>query len=222
MVWEKDGYEGLFIVFEGVDGSGKGEQSRRLQRHIQDLSKYVDVLATHEPWKSNEIKRKLEQDRSSYSDGERMAELYVEDRVIHTKRLIRPMLNAGGIVLADRYKMSTCAYQWTQGIDLHKLIDLHQDRGLITPDLTILLDVEAEDAKVRRDVRGSKGEKFEKEEQFVKKLVEAYRSLGHMAQVDEKIFGRVVMIDASPSPEEVAKRVAEIFDPLYQKRFSPE
>ncbi len=219
--------EGLLIVFEGSDGSGKLTQARLLQKHIQYLSKYNDVLITHEPWKSSEIKRKLEQDKDAYSDGVRLSELYVDDRVRHTKLLLRPALNAGAVVLADRYMMSTCAYQWAQGVPLHNLLDLHENRGILTPDVTFLLDISSETSYQRVTGRGEQHyvakimtpnllEKFEKNKLFVEKVVNAYQSLGHMAQVDEKIFGEVIIIDASPKEEEVSNTIKNYFNPIYQ------
>ena len=117
---------GMFIVFEGSDGSGKGTQMINLAGHIKDLDKYKDVILTHEPWRSEEIKRKLKEDKEAYSDGIKMAGLYVNDRINHSEE-INSRLNEGYFVLCDRYKLSTCAYQWTQGVDLYRLLKMHED-----------------------------------------------------------------------------------------------
>lgn len=213
---KREDYRGLFVVFEGIDGAGKLRQARMLQEYIQGDSKYTDVVMTHEPWRSAEIKRKLEQDRDSFSDGREMAKLFVEDRFNHTKYLIRPVLNAGGIVLCDRYKMSTCAYQWVQEIDLHELLEMHVDRGLLTPDITFLLDINRETAERRRKGRDRLAEKYEENKTFVDKLINAYQSLAHMANVDENIFGRVVVINGIGSAEEIFDRVRDSFEPVYR------
>lgn len=214
---EVNGLDGLLIAFEGPDGSGKHSRALHAQSLIQEMSKYVDVTMTHEPWHSAEIKRKLANDGDAYSDGLLMAELYVDDRVKHTKHLLRPVLLAGGVVLLDRYKMSTLAYQWAQGIRLHSLMELHEDRGILTPDLTFLLDIDPETAKKRIALRGQALEKFEKNEEYVKKVISAYRSLGHMAQVDPSIFGKVVVIDANKPHEAVDQEVEKLLTPLFHR-----
>jgi len=99
------------------------------------------VLRTHEPWKSSEIKRKLETEKDAYSGAEEIAELHVEDRARHTQKLIRPNLRAGAVVLCSRYTLSTCAYQWAQGLSLSKLLEMHEHRGILIPDVTFFLDV---------------------------------------------------------------------------------
>jgi len=128
-----------FIVFEGIDGAGTSTQLIESVRYLESLDKYQDVLRTHEPWKSGEIKRKLAEDRDAYSDGLKMAELYVQDRIQHTKELVQPILDKGVFVLSDRYSMSTCAYQSTQRVDLNELIKMHDLSRVLVPDITFLL-----------------------------------------------------------------------------------
>jgi|SRR3989344_4506506 len=217
--------KGLYVVFEGVDGSGTSTQIHLLTSHIKKLSKYQDVLETHEPWKSEEIKRKLSEDITPYSDGLVMAKLYLDDRVDHTHEIIIPVVNAMGIVLSDRYKMSTCAYQWSQGIDLFELLRMHENRGLLTPDLTYLIDVSLEVSQARVRERLLKEnpnipieerlEKFERDSGFISKLIEAYRCLAHMSEVDQKLFGKVITINGNKSIEKVALEISSYFDSLY-------
>lgn len=217
--------KGLLIVLDGVDGSGTSTQLPLLTSHIKRLSKYQDVLETHEPWEDEEITRKLREDKTPYSDGRLMAKLYVNDRVEHTNEIILPVIQAGGIVLSDRYKMSTCAYQWSQGLDLFELLRMHENRGILTPDLTILLDVPLEVAQTRVRERilaenpdtliEDKLEKFERDLKFVEKTIEAYRCLAQMSVVDPKIFGKVLTIDGSQSIEKVASEISTYFDGLY-------
>ena len=219
---------GLFIVWEGVDGAGKGVQQHILTEYIKQLNKYNTILETHEPWKSEEIKAKLEKDKGAYSDGAELSDLFIDDRAKHTKRLIRPNLEAGVIVSCDRYKMSTCAYQWVQGVSLQKLLEMHEDRSILTPDITFYIDVPyqiaIERTKKRIDINKTNSigdnsvEKFEKETRFIEKLVEAYRCLSYTARVDESIFGIVIMIDGTGSVEEVSKKIKQEFDYVYKKR----
>ena len=214
---KREKYRGLFTVLEGPDGSGKLTQATCLQEEVQRLSKYADVIRTHEPWRSKEIKEKLKKDRDSFSDGARMAELYIDDRVKHTKHLIRPVLEAGSIALCDRYKMSTCAYQWVQGVELHELLRLHEERGILTPDITFLLQINLETFRKRVEERGGELEKFERNTEFIGKLINAYAALGYMAQVDEGIFGKVTIIDGNRKKEDIAREIKEKFVPYYER-----
>ena len=204
---------GTFVVFEGIDGSGKGTQMINMAGHIKDLDKYKDLIMTHEPWKSFEIKRKLAEDKEAYSDGIRMAQLYIEDRANHSEE-INSRLNEGYFVLCDRYKMSTCAYQWTQGVDLFKLFKMHDNRKIIKPDLNIFIDVPAEIAQQRRAARGKDKEKFE-DWDLQKSLASHYCSL--VDRIDAKnIFGRVISVNGRGNADEVFERVRTIFDPIYE------
>ncbi len=152
---------GMFIVLEGIDGSGKETQMFELARHIKAKNKYQDVILTHEPWRNLEIKRKLKEDKDAYSDSYKMAELYIKDRTEHVRELISPNLEKGAVVLCGRYMMSTCAYQWTQGANLDKLFEMHEGKGIILPDLTFFVYISAEIAQQRRAKRAEEKEKFE-------------------------------------------------------------
>lgn len=209
--------KGLFIVFEGIDGSGTSTHVHRLEERIEALNKYQDVLRTHEPWRSAEIKRKLEEDKDVYSNASETAELFVEDRAKHTQRLIRPNVAAGVVVLDSRYKMSTCAYQWTQGMHLSELLSMHDNRGLLTPDLTFFIDVPFDVARKRVEARGKK-ELFEHNLNFVKQLISTYHTLAFMSEVDERIFGKVVRINGDKEIETVADNIYQEFLKIYEKK----
>lgn len=208
---------GLFINFEGIDGSGTSTQVHCLEERIENLDKYQDVLRTHEPWKNKDIKRKLKEDAEAYSGGLEMAELYVEDRTNHTRELIRPNLEAGVFVLNSRYKMSTCAYQWTQKVPIWKLLQMHENRGLITPDLTFFLDVTPEVAEERIRKRGTGQEKFEKSQSFREKLIKSYHALIKISEVEKDIFGKVVKIDATRKIQDVAEDIYKKFLEVYEE-----
>lgn len=208
--------EGLLIVFEGIDGAGTSTQLPLLTAHIKKKDKYQDVMETHEPWDNDEIKRRLAEDKDAYVGGLQLAQLFVQDRTEHTKRLIRPNLQAGVIVETDRYSMSTCSYQMAQGVPIERLIEMHNDRGILIPDLTLVIHADREVAKRRIKKRGDPLEKFERDPDFVDRLVNAYQSLAHLAQVSQGIFGKVVLINGNQSITQVANNVRSAFDPLYQ------
>lgn len=137
---------GLFICIEGIDGAGKSTQVSLLIKHIDGLDKYIDILKTHEPWRSAEIKKKLKEDADAFSDGLKLAELYVEDRINHTREIVNDALGKGTFVICDRYSMSTLAYQWAQGVELEKLLELHKGKGVLIPDLVLVFDLSVEES----------------------------------------------------------------------------
>lgn len=206
--------KGLFIVLEGIDGSGTTTQIDFLHRYIKGLSKYNDVLTTHEPWKSDEIKRILKEDKDAYSDGEKLTELYIKDRERHVRSLIIPNMLTEVIILCDRYSLSTFSYQGVQGIDFETIRRIHNQTGIIKPDLTFFLDVNYETAKRRIEQRGEVLEKFEKDEEFTKKLIEGYRDLTQK----ENLFGKIIKINGNNPIEKVTQNITEEFK-RYQNNF---
>ncbi len=210
--------QGLFINFEGIDGSGTSTQVQKLSERIESLDKYQDVLRTHEPWRNDGIKRKLREDSELYSDGLEMAELFVEDREAHTKILIKPNINKGVVVLNSRYKMSTCAYQWTQGIPFDVLLRMHEGRGILTPDLTFFLDVPIKIAQERVRRRDDNIEKFERDFEFIGNLIKNYNSLYELSQKNPKLFGRVIRINSNREIDDVSQDIFHEFLDVYALR----
>ena len=95
---------GLFIVFEGIDGSGKTTLINML---FEKLKNKYNVLKTHEPYNISYIDM-LKDEVNIYNS--KVASIFMEDRKHHLKDVILPHLSKGGIVLCDRYKYSTMAY----------------------------------------------------------------------------------------------------------------
>ena len=208
---------GMFIVFEGIDGSGKSTQLFRLMEHLESRNKYHDFLRTHEPWDNEEINKKLAEDKDAYSDADKMAELFVHDRIVHSNVIVSPNLEKKVFVLCDRYSMSTCAYQWAQGVDLNKLIEMHKDYSILTPDITFFLDVSVEIAQQRIAKRaGGLKEKFEDWE-FQKKVLDSYHAIIKMAHEKEYLFGKVKKINGRGFVEKVAERIKDAFEPVYEE-----
>lgn len=198
---------GLFIVLEGVDGSGTTTQTSLLHNHFKNLSKYNDVLTTHEPWRDKEIKKVLKEDKDAYSNGIKMAELYITDRENHQKKLINPVLEAGGIVLCDRYHLSTFAYQGVQGVSIGEIKRIHNKKKILNPDLTLFLDIDLKTARKRIKKRGEPLEKFEKNKEFTQRLIEGYQHMVKIAQTNQTILGPIITIDGKNPIEEVAEDI---------------
>jgi len=137
--------KGLFITFEGPEGSGKSTHSRRLSGELS--ADGYDVLHTSEPGGTSlgEKIRDLLLQKKEISMGP-YAELFLfeADRAQHVREVIRPGIESGKIVICDRFNTATFAYQgYGLGLDmgLVKTVDLAATEGLC-PELTILLDID--------------------------------------------------------------------------------
>jgi len=141
--------QGCFIVFEGIDGSGKSEQYGRL---TERLKKDYDVLATAEPTKGMPIGNLIRQVLygNEETSEESLALLFAADRVDHTEKKIKPALEDGKVVISDRYVYSSLAYQ-SRG--MNKELDLDWvktiNRYALEPDVVIFLDITPEEGQKR-------------------------------------------------------------------------
>ena len=206
---------GLFIAFEGIDGSGKSTQIEMLAHYIKKLDKYNEYLFAREPTeKANGLKAKLANDKNAFSDGDEMTSLYIEDRRQHLKP-IEAVLEAGIIVLCDRFKLSTYAYQETQGVSRARIENLHNLAGIYNPHLTLFVDVDAEVAHKRRIHRGEKLDKFEQGD-FQQKLLEKYRVLVSYAGTMPNFAGVVKKVNGNKLVDAVFEQVKAEFDPVYR------
>jgi dTMP kinase len=138
--------QGRFIVFEGGDGAGKGSALAAVAEAL--ASDGLDVLTTREPGgtpEGLELRGLLLSAAGSVWDQGSELLLMTAARVQHVKRVIRPALAAGRIVLCDRFVGSTLAYQGGgRGLPLALIRDLHRIFvDDIAPDLTVLMDVDA-------------------------------------------------------------------------------
>lgn len=155
----------MLITFEGPEGCGKSTQSNRLKPYLE--SKGRPVLLTREPGGTMVGKQIREMLLRSESVLEGMTEVYLfaADRSEHVRKIIRPALDEGKIVISDRFTDSTLAYQvGGRGLpeDLVRYLNMVSSSGLI-PDLTILLDVTPE-IGLRRAARKGSADRFEIED----------------------------------------------------------
>ena len=136
----------MFITFEGVEGAGKTTQIARLAARLRAEGRQ-DILTTREPGDGplGQELRRLVLDPPMGIEIDPRAELLImlADRAQHVAQAIRPHLEAGGIVLCDRYTDSSLAYQgYGRGLALAEIerLNSYATDGL-APDLTVLLDV---------------------------------------------------------------------------------
>lgn len=143
----------MFITFEGPDGSGKTTQLAQLVSHLQHQS--YRVFSTREPGGTligDQIRQVLHDLKNEGMDPHTEILLYAASRAQLVAQEIRPRLAAGEIVICDRYTDSTLAYQgYGHGLDLTVLRQILQfATGGLRPDLTIYLDISAEEGLRRR------------------------------------------------------------------------
>ena len=157
------GRQGLFLTFEGIDGSGKSTQAKRLASALQSAGH--DVVLTREPGGSpgaEEIRRLvLEGDPDRWS-AETEILLFTAARRDHLERTILPALGAGKVVICDRFADSTRMYQGLSRGDLRPVVDqLHSLMIGREPDLTLLIDMDPEIGLSRAKGRQGTEERFE-------------------------------------------------------------
>jgi len=195
----------IFIVLDGLDGSGKSEMVKLLGSYISLNNKDCNVLTTKEPSEGmygKEIRNILASEKDPKINGSKLLELFIKDREDHLKKEIIPFLNKAGkgknIVICDRYYYSTIAFQATQGLDIKMLIELN--KSFLKPDIALILDVNPEIALER--IKTRKKEKFEQLE-FMKKLRKRFLEMPKLLNDNIKI------IDASKSKEEVFEEIRQ-------------
>lgn len=137
---------GLFVSFEGIDGSGKSTQARLLAQALRDAGR--DVVLTREPGGSpgaEEIRQLVLEGATDRWSAETELLLFTAARRDHLERTIRPALAAGRVVITDRFADSSRIYQGLGRADLAGLVDdLHALVIGQEPDLTILVDMDPE------------------------------------------------------------------------------
>lgn len=196
-------YPGLFVCFEGIDGSGKTTQARLIVERLCTLG--YDAVYTTEPTKWSEPGKKL---RASFFAPERLPvkdefRLFLEDRLFHVKSEVIPLLRAGKIVVTDRYYFSSVAYQGSRGLDWKYILEENM-KFAIKPNLVFLLDLPVEEALERIASERTEGvNTFEKEESL-RKVKEIYLLLA------EKFPKLIEKIDASKEISVILETVLKL------------
>lgn len=204
--------KGLFIVFEGGEFSGKTTQSKKLAEYLK--ARGFNVVWTKEPGGTPEgvkIRERLLNEKLNHQEE---LELFFEDRKIHVEKLIKPDLEAGKIVICDRFSPSTIAYQGG-GRELDLEIILRKDaeaRGGLWPDKIILLDGDPERLMERHAKRGEKPTNFEKIGLgFHQRVRESF-----LRQAEEDLNGWCV-INAEKDIESIFEEVKKCVEPFLTK-----
>jgi len=203
--------KGVFIVLDGMDGSGKSEMVKLLHNYLFSKSKRYRILTTREPTNGTfgkEIRNILVNEKDPNVNAEKLLELFVKDRKEHLESTIIPFLKKSNehevnIVICDRYYYSTIAFQSTQGIDMKMLIE--KNKKFLKPDIALIMDVNPKAALER--IKYREKEKFEKIE-FMKKIREKFLKLPKLLKDNIKV------IDASKNLDLVFEDIKKEVDKL--------
>ena len=147
----KEQFSGKFIVLDGPDGSGKSTQIKLLAKFFEQNGLMVEV--TRDPGGTEigeQIRRLLLFDAKGKMDVNTEVMLFMASRAQLVKEIVKPAIEAGKVVLCDRFISATCAYQGAGGYSVEKIINFgHYAVGDVWPDLTIILDIPAEEGRAR-------------------------------------------------------------------------
>ncbi len=188
---------GLLVAVEGIDGTGKSTQVRRVAQRLTDAG--ISTVTTREPTHGPHGQRLRATALTGRLSPEEELSLFLLDRAEHAQTLILPALRRGQIVLTDRYYFSTLAYQGSRGLDIKTLRD--QNEAIAPkPDLLIILTLPIPTALDRiQQQRGTAPDLFESAAQ----LTACQAIFLHEVQA----FQPSQVIDAQPSPDAITAQI---------------
>lgn len=209
--------KGLFITLEGLDGAGKTTQLHKAAELLRQQG--YDVVESREPGGTElaEKVRTLVLDAALPLNNTTQTLLYLAARSEHVDKLLRPALEAGKIVLCDRFSDSTLAYQGlAAGKTIDELTDLRQLNAFATeglaPDLTLVLDGDPKLLLKRRDARGVTDRYEEQGLELQYKLRSAFAAL---AKAEPE---RMRIINAEGSEAAVSAAIMDVIGEFLERK----
>ena len=207
--------KGLFITFEGIEGSGKTTQINLLFNYL--ITQKFSVIKTKEPGGTEfglEIRRILLDKNIEFKSNFTESLLFTADRLEHLEQVVKPAISEGTIVISDRYKDSTYAYQLGGRNVPLSLIEFLDSLYPINPDLTILLDIEPELGITRIKNRNSTGYENYKNNRFEQEKIDFYLKIrAKYLDLQKKEPERIKLIKVDDQkPEEVFQKIKKIID----------
>lgn len=209
---------GLFIVLEGVEGAGKSTQARLLSLWMDELG--IPHTLAREPGGTpvGEAIRAIVLDKGELTmPPETELFLILGARAAFVRDVVRPALEEGKVVLADRFDLSTFAYQgFGRGLDLEQVRQANaMATGGLRPELTMVLDLPVEMGLERKGGAGA-GDRIEREgEAFLTRVREGYRRLAA-----EDPVARI--IEAEGAPEELQRTLRRVLGETFPGTFPSE
>ncbi len=205
---------GLFITFEGTDGSGKTTQLRRLGERLRAAG--LPVLETVEPGGTpigQQIRRILLDNANQELDRRAEMLLYFASRAQNVHQWILPHLAKGGVVLCDRFTDSTLAYQGGgRGLGDETVLTLHRIAcGTLQPDITIYLDIDLEAGLARAKAGRDKLDRMDAQSlEFHRSVRATYLRLAAAEPA------RFRVIDAAPAADIVEQAIWSVIEPALE------
>jgi dTMP kinase len=214
----KLGRSGLFVTFEGVEGSGKSTQVKALETHLKGRG--VPTVFSREPGGTplgEQLRGILLDPRQQGMLPLTELFLYLASRAEHVSQVVAPALERGAVVVSDRYTDASVAYQgggrglgWEVVEPLNRLAT-----GGVKPDITFLLDLDPEEGLAR--FSGPKGRPVR--DRIESEALEFHRRV-RAAYIDasRREPARFVVLDARRDPDEITRLVAQRVDDLLKRR----
>jgi dTMP kinase len=198
-------YPGLFVVIEGIDGTGKSTLASNIYQELRNRD--INTLLTFEPTKGQWGKKLRQSFTSERLPQDEELSLFMKDRKEHLEDVIIPALKDGRVVICDRYYYSTAAYQGARGMDPEKIIEKNR-RFALEPDLVLLLELDPERAVERIKSSRSGANSFEALD-YLKRVSAIYDSMQD---------ANIIRLDASQPAHLVARQaVSHILERLKEK-----
>lgn len=216
----REEWNGVFVVFEGIDGAGTTTQAERYAAHLRAQRRLVHVTREPSTGPIGALLRLVLTHRMSLPSArhaETMALLFAADRLDHVGAEIEPLLRDGYVVISDRYDLSSLAYQAITAADegrdhaaaLQWIRELN--RYAHRPDVTLVLDVAPDVAEQRRRTRGGAHELFDHTE-LQARLAATYLRAEELVPGD-----RLVHIDGSAALDEVSQAITAALAPFVNR-----
>ena len=198
--------KGKFITFEGCEGSGKSTQLKMLSAHLEREG--IDYIMTREPGGSpiaEEIRAIILDSKNTAMCDECEAMLYAASRIQHLREKVIPALEAGKLVICDRYVDSSLAYQgFARGLGLEYVADINKKAfELGTPDLTVFLNISPEKAFERKH-GADENDRMERQGlEFHNRVYEGYLRLLQK-------YPRICAVESSGTAEEMHRGIVNL------------
>lgn len=215
-------YPGTFIVFEGIDGTGKTTHAKKLAERLR--AEGVDVVEVHDPGgtalgdRLREILLHGGEDLPICRKSELL--LYLAARAQLTEDVIVPALERGAVVIADRFHLSTLVYQGVgRNLEVFKVADLSEFASNLWPDATLLLSIPAAVSAKRLVDSGKAADRLESD--MGKKwsaLANAYEDFSYRFRIGTS---PVIRVETFGSPEEVGQKIYSLITDKIGRKIFP-
>jgi dTMP kinase len=193
----------MLVVLEGIDGAGGETQSKRLERYLKKRG--IRVLRMSYPDRTSPVGRAIYsylEKESEKIDAHVLTLLFLAD----FKKDVEDIKSFEGVVICDRYWISTLVYQQVQGVPREFILSLISKLELPQPDLIVYIDISPE-TSIRRKSKEKRLDAFERNVEFLRRVRETYlKEVGRMKNA--------VIVDGEKGVEEVFREIVKVVDEL--------